>query len=420
MKILVKYVNFVKGNKDGRVLFQNFAYLSLLQVAVYIFPLLTMPYLARVIGVEGLGKIAFAAAIMVWMQTIADWGFNYTATRDVAKHRNDIKTVSEIFSSVLYARLLLMLLSLGVLLILILTIPKFGHNKAILLVSFLMIPGHIFFPDWFFQAMERMKFITIADIISKLFFTVAVFAFIHKREDYILQPLFVSLGYLSAGLFSFYLILIKWRVKLTKPSLKNIIKTIKGSFDVFINTIMPNLYNSLSIVLLGFWGGSIANGKFDAGVKLVSIGQGFISIVTRTFFPFLSRKSDFHSTYAKLNIVTSSFMAIGLFILAPFLIRLFFTEEFLDSISVMRICSISLVFLTLSQVYGTNFMIVNGYEHELRKITVICSIIGFLMALPLVYFFSYIGAALVITITRGILGFWTMYTARSKHNIKYE
>jgi PST family polysaccharide transporter len=188
--------------------------------------------------------------------------------------------------------------------------------------------------------------------------------------------------------------------------------TIKNSSTVFINTIMPNLYNSLSIVLLGFWGGSVANGKFDAGVKLPNIFQGFISIVTRVFFPYLSRKADYHQTYAKLNIVTASVIAFILFIGSPFIIKILFTNEFLDSIIVMQIISISLVFLTLSEVYGTNYMIVKGYERELRRIIVAGSIIGFLIALPLVYFFSYVGAALVITITRGILGFWTMREAK--------
>ena len=340
------YLNRAKRSKEGNVLLANFAYLSMLQIASYLFPLLTMPYLARVIGVEGFGKIAFAAAVMIWMQTIADWGFNYTATRDVAKNRANLQLVSEIFSRVLYARILLMFLSFAILFVLILTIPKFSENRDVLLVSFLMIPGHIIFPDWFFQAMERMKFITIANILSKLTFTVAVFVFIHNREDYILQPLFVSLGFLVAGIFSLYLIVYKWGIKLIAPSFSDTILTIKKSSNVFVNTIMPNLYNSLSVVLLGFCGGSVANGKFDAGVKLVNICQSFISIVTRTFFPYLSRKTNNHYLYAKINLVTSSIMAILLFLLSPVLIKLLFTEDFYSSIVVMQICSFSLIFLT--------------------------------------------------------------------------
>ena len=80
MKFLNKLIQKVNNSKDGKTLLMNFGYLSLLQIAGYAFPLITMPYLARVIGPEGFGKIAFASAVVVWFQTIADWGFNYTAT----------------------------------------------------------------------------------------------------------------------------------------------------------------------------------------------------------------------------------------------------------------------------------------------------------------------------------------------------
>ena len=95
----------VSTNKDGKALASNFGYLMLLQIASYIFPLLTIPYLARVIGVEGFGAIAFAAAVMIWFQTVVDWGFNYTATRDLAQNRDDTVKISEIFSTVLWTKL---------------------------------------------------------------------------------------------------------------------------------------------------------------------------------------------------------------------------------------------------------------------------------------------------------------------------
>ena len=222
-------INRIRQSKDGKVLVENFAYLSLLQVAGYVFPLITMPYLARVIGVEGFGRIAFASAIMVWIQTVADWGFNYTATRDVAKNREDKDKVSDIFSRVFWARCLLMLFSFVLLALLVMLIPKFRENAAVIFVTFLMIPGHIMFPDWFFQAMERMKYITILNLLSKLLFTTLVFVFVKDKEDYILQPLFVSLGFVFAGMVAMYYILVKWKVKLKFTSFSLIIKTINSS-----------------------------------------------------------------------------------------------------------------------------------------------------------------------------------------------
>ena len=95
-------------SKDGKVLASNFAYLSLLQIASYIFPLISIPYLARVLGVDGLGKISFAAAIIIWIQTIADWGFDMTGARNVAQTRDDRKEVSKIFSDIFWSRIFLM------------------------------------------------------------------------------------------------------------------------------------------------------------------------------------------------------------------------------------------------------------------------------------------------------------------------
>lgn len=404
--------NRINNSKDAKTLVTNFGYLSLLQVAGYVFPLITMPYLARVIGVDGFGKVAFASAIVVWFQTVADWGFNYTATRDVAKNRDDKEKVSEIFSNVLWARCLLMILSFLLLLLVISIVPTFRDNYAVILVTFLLVPGHIMFPDWFFQAMERMKYITILNLLSKLLFTILVFVFIKEKNDFILQPLFISLGFLLSGMIAMYIILSKWKVKLKQPSTKRIFETIKGSTDVFINNIMPNLYNSFSVMLLGFFGGPVSNGLLNAGSRFVSISQQFMTVISRTFFPFLSRRIDKHIFYSKLNIFIAVFFSAILFIFAPWIIKLFFTEEFYHAITVLRIMSISILFLTLSSVYGTNYMIIQGYEKQLRNITFFSSFFGFVLSIPLVYFFDYIGAAVTIVATRGILGLSITYKAK--------
>lgn len=398
----------LKQSKDGKTLVANFGYLSLLQVAGYVFPLITMPYLARVIGVEGFGKIAFAAAIMVWFQTIADWGFCYTATRDVAKNRDDKEKVSEIFSNVFWARIFLMLVSFVVLSICVMTIPKLRENADVIMISFLMIPGHIMFPDWFFQAMERMKYITILNIVSKTLFTIAIFLFIKERDDYILQPLFTSLGFVVSGIIAMYYILIKWKIRLRFTPFKEIIKTIKSSTDVFINNIVPNFYNAFSSILLGFVGGEVANGILDAGRKFVNIAEQLLSVISRVFFPFLARKGEKHGLYAKINITISVVMAIFLFVFAPLIIRTFFTSEFENSIIVLRILSISIISGSLKNIYAFNYMILRGYEKQSRNIMIICSLIGFLLAFPLVTKYSYIGVSIVYLFTLSLMGVASM------------
>lgn len=414
--MLIRRLKTLLSSKDGKVLFSNFSYLFLLQIAGYVFPLLTLPYLARVIGVDNFGRIAFASAIMVWIQTVADWGFNYTATRDVAKNRENKEKVSEIFSNVLWARCVLVLLSFMVLLILLCIVPQFRDNSEVILVTFLMIPGHVLFPDWFFQAVERMKYITILNILSKLFFTIAVFLFIKDEEDYILQPLFVSLGYVISGLIALYYILIKWRIKLVYSSVRNVLSAIKKSTDVFINNLMPNLYNSFTAVLLGLFGTPAQNGIYDAGKKFVSISANLLYVISRTTFPYLVRKFDKHYLYARISLILAFFASAILFIFAPLIIHIFFGKDFGESVVVLRITSVALFFIMMSSVYGTNFLIIRGFDKKLRNVTMIASIIGLIISFPLVYNFSFIGASLTYMISSMLLGSGSFLASRKVRN----
>ncbi len=410
MKLLNKFRQAGKS-KDGKVLIENFTYLSLLQIAGYIFPLITLPYLAEVIGVDSFGKIAFASAIIGYFTTIADWGFNFTATRDVAKNRDNKEQISRIFSNVLWARCLLCILSFGVLIVMMLFIPQFKEISSLLIITFLTIPGHIMFPDWFFQAMEKMKYITILNLISKFLFTIAVFLFIKEKADYILQPLFISLGFILSGIIAMYYILVKWKIKLYPPKFDEVKKTIKGSTDVFINNLMPNLYNSFSIILLGFYWGSNSTGIYDASRKFTTVAHQFMYVISRTFFPFLSRKIEKHHLYARFYLTLASLASLMLFIFAPTLIKIFYTPEFYDAILILRVTSISIFLVALSTVYGTNFLIINKYEKELRNITIVCSIIGFGISIPLVCNLNSLGAALTLTLTQAILGISIMKKA---------
>ena len=408
----------VSKSKDGKVLASNFGYLMLFQIASYAFPLITLPYLARVLGVEGFGKIAFAAAVIIWFQTITDWGFNYTATRDVARNRDNLEKVAEIFSNVFWAKVFLSLASLLILLILITVIPYFYENRVILLVTFALIPGHILFPEWYFQAMERMKYITIFNLIAKALFTVSVFIFIKDKNDFILQPILMSLGLLAPGIFAMYLIIVKWKVKIHKPQVSNILNTMKKSTDVFIGNVLPNLYYGFSTILLGGMSSVASVGILDAGRKLIAISEQFLLVISRVFFPFLSRKSDKHVVYMKIHLSIAVCFCFFLFATAPILIKLLFTEEFYSAVTVVRISSLSIVFLSLRNIYGTNYLIIHGYEKDSRNIMLITSLFGLAIAFPLIYYFDFIGAALTATLTHCIQGLSMMYKANQISSMK--
>lgn len=394
----------------NRTIVENFTALLFLQIASYVFPFITLPYLSRVIGVEKFGEIAFATAIMVYFQTIVDYGFIFSAVRDISRCREDKMAASVIFSRVMWARFVLVFISFLLLLGCILLIPKFYEMKLLLVASFFMVIGHALFPDWMFQALEKMKYITILNLFTKLLFTVLVFVVIKERADYIYQPVLTSLGFCISGVVSL-VVLKRMGYRMQSFNWKEVMQSIRSNTDLFINQIVPNLYNSLSSIFLGFAHGSVANGLFDAGNRFNSVSSSFIAIISRVFYPYLSRNIGGHRTYMRLHLGVSVLFALALLVMAPFVIRLFFTEEFKSAISVLRIMAVSLIFLSISNIYGTNYLIVIGKEKELRNCTMIASIIGFFLMIPLVYKWSYIGAALTIVISRGLLALFVMREA---------
>ena len=413
---LKKKINKIRKSKDGKVLIENFGYLSLLQVAGYVFPLIALPYLAKVIGVESFGKIAFAHSIVVYFETFTGFGFGYTAVRDIAKNRNDINEVSRIFSNVLFSKIILMIVSLIIFSICIYTIPFLYEKKIILWLTFLYIPGHILFPDWLFQALEKMKYITMMNVLSKLVFTLLVFVIIHEKSDYIYQPVLISLGFFVSGIISLCFVRNKLGIRFTFPCFKDIWSTIKDSFNMFISLFLPNLYTNFSVTLLGFYGGPLATGIYSSGKRFVDLCNQISSVLSRTFFPFLARRIDRHNLYVKISGSLSVIMGIILFLGGDLLIKIFYTSEFKDAAIVIRIMSIAPFFLFLMNTYGTNYLVLKGKEDILRNIIVFCSIGGFVLAWIAILKFNYIGVAITVTVVWGIRGFLTWYYAnRLKH-----
>lgn len=396
---------------DKKRLIENFSYLGLLQIACYIFPLLTIPYLAKTIGAEGFGKIAFSLAIVNWLQIIVDWGFNYTATRDIAKNSENRAFVSRVFSDVFWSKCLISLICLFVLFVLFLSFSDFRGYAVVILITYAMVPGNIFLSSWFFQALEKMKFVAIFNFIIKLLFTISAFTFINEPDDYIFQPLFISLGFLLCGIVSMWIIIKRWGYSLYKPDFRNLLSEIICSKDVFFNNLMLNSYTNFSVFLLGFFGGSRANGIFDGGNKFVVIFQQFLQVVSRVFFPFLSRKLEKHSYFACLNIVISLFFSLFLYIMAPYFVDFFLSADFGDSIIVMRILAISIPFVALNNTYGINYLIIVKKERLLRNVTIFSSFLGIFVAYPLISSYSYLGAAITVFISRFFLGVLTCFFA---------
>ncbi len=388
---------------EFRSVFTNFSWLFIIKVAGYVFPLLTIPYLAKILGAEGLGKIAVAASVNVWILTICNWGFLYSGIRDLSRCKTDEKKVSSIFSTILSCRLTLMTLSFLGLMIVVALVPSFWEERLLFFFSFLMIPGHILFPEWFFQAMEEMKYVTIFNFIVKLLFTIAVFVFIQQKEDYVLQPLLLSLGFLLVGGVSHLYIVKRWNVKFKWISLKCAFREIKSNVDIFLSVFMHNLYDSFSQIVLGYYNGFSHCGVYDAGNKFYDICTQFFNLLSMAFFPVLSRKIDIHKYYLAVALGLASVVSVLLFIFAPMIIHWFYTEEFSEAVTVLKILSFSLPFAIVINIYGTNYLLIVGQEKRLRSIVVLTSLVGFALSFPFAICYKAIGVAILLLFVRFVM-----------------
>lgn len=416
MRKIIDIYNRLCNSSDTKELINNFFFLTLLKFVGYLSPLIVLPYLTHTIGVEKFGEIAFSTSVIAYFEIIVNYGFDYTATRDVAQHRSELSYVSILFSRVLFSKLFLVSVSFVLFLICMKILPFLKNYELLLMFTFLYIPSTILFPEWFFQAMEKMKYITIINICSKLIFTMLIFIVIKEKKDYIYQPLLIASGYFISGVIAFYIILKKFRVKIIVPHWRDIFLCIKQSTNMFMTLFLPNLYTNFSILILTFFCGNIATGIYSAAYKFILLSEQLTQILSRVFYPFLARRLDKHSFYVKITGWLSCIMGLLLFLGAESLIHIFYDENFENSISVVKLMSITPFFLFLMNTYGTNYLVLIGQERILRNIILFCSILGCIMAFIVIQSYSFIGVALTITLVWGIRGGLTYWYALKFRN----
>lgn len=277
-------------SEDNKRLLGNFISLSVLQGMNYILPLITFPYLVRVLGIDNFGLLAFATATIAYFNIITDYGFNLTATREVSIHRDSRDKIIEIFSSVMTIKLLLMLISFGLLTILVFSFQKFSQHWEIYFLTFGSVIGQVLFPIWFFQGMERMKYITYLNIVSKSIFTIAVFIFVHNEADVWIVPLLTSIGFIVVGVWSLFIIRKQFNITFKLQSLNTIKYHLIDGWHVFLSRIYVSFYTTTNTVLLGLFTNNTAVGYYSIAEKIVIALGGLFEPVNQTIYPFLAKK----------------------------------------------------------------------------------------------------------------------------------
>jgi len=383
---------FKKNNGINRVV-SNILSLGILQGGISLLPLLTVPYLVRVIGVDLFGLLAFANATIAYFNVITDFGFSLTATREVSLNRDDNKKIIEIFSSVLTIKLVLLLLSLSILIILGYIFPIFGDDFTIFILSFGLVLGQMIFPQWFFQGMEKMQYVTYFNIGAKIFYTLFIFILINKRSDYYLVPLLNSLSFIISGLISLVIINRKFKVKFKVQRLCVLKKYFKDSFKVFKGTFSYSAIAPTTIFLTGSFFGNLIVGYYSAVEKMIRGIAYLASPIAQAIFPFLAKEfTENPKKTLKISIkISLSFLILTLLISlflgfnAETVLAFLYKEDFITSFT-LKTYYIMLFFPPLYGIVHTyctqNLLIIkkfDTYGYTLMSAFIFSLIIYFLL-----------------------------------------
>lgn len=390
-------------SKNGRALVENFISLSALQMLGIVLPLLTLPYLIRVLGVSNYGIIVLAGALINYFTSITDYSFKITATRDVAVFRHSIRKLSLIYSKVQSVKAILLIFSTSVISIIVFLYPPFYKESTVFFLSIPMLFGYTIFPEWFFQGIEKMKYITYLNAAVKVFFTLCVFIFIKHQEDYWIYPLLQSLGFIGAGVVAQYILVSKYKIKFYWLPRRIIIKTLKANFPIFINQFLPTFYNNTSTFLLGILTNTALVGTYDAIKKIIDLLVLVISIISRVCFPYLNRRRDSFIIYKRAMLVIGAVFSIVPLVFSKW-IFLYLNIKNTDAFNVIMILSVGVFFMCLYDIFGVNYFIIRRYDRLVMYNTVVASIIGLVLAFPLIFYFNIMGAAMNLTFSRGLMG----------------
>ncbi|KPA15311.1 polysaccharide biosynthesis protein [Candidatus Magnetomorum sp. HK-1] len=390
-------------SKDSKRLLSNFCSLSVLQVVNYILPIITLPYLIRVLGAEYFGLLAFANATIIYLGIITDYGFNLTATREISIHREDNKKIIEIFNAVMSIKILLMSACFILLCILIFSLDKFSKNWEIYFFTFGTVIGQVFFPVWFFQGMEQMKYITYLNILARSIFTIAIFILVQEQEDFYIVPILSSLGFIVAGMWSLLIINRKFKIRFAWQNTETIRMYLKDSWNVFVIDFMPNLYNNFSTFFLGFFVSMEMLGYYSLATKIVDIFNQFIYVIRNVTYPYLSNNFSKFAIISQATLLVGLSFSVAIICLANSLFYLVFGEIILKSLLFIYILALSPFLLAVTVSFGSNKLLVLKKDREMKNITVLYSIFGFVLALSLVPVYGAIGAAITLITTRGLM-----------------
>ena len=325
----------------------NFISLGIIQGSNFLLPLLTFPYIVRTVGVEHFGIIALLQTIMSYFVIFTDYGFSMSATKDVSVNRADKKILTSIYSEVIVTKLLLCALSFGILMLGLIIFPRFQPYWLLVLYSFFIVLGQVLQPNWFFQGIEQMKFLTYISLLSKALYAIGIFTFIKNPTDFIYVNLILGVSSTIGGIISMVLVYRFFRIGLVLPTILKIKNQFRNGWNIFISSVTITVANNTNILILSLVASPLILGYYSIAEKVFLLFRTFTAILYQIIYPrvcMLAQKSFLHLASFLKNIVKFiliSFLPLSLllFFLADEIVYFLVGNYVTETAYILRILS---------------------------------------------------------------------------------
>jgi O-antigen/teichoic acid export membrane protein len=309
---------------------KNFFYSSILTTANYIVPLITFPYVSRVLGATNIGICNFVDSVINYFVIFSMLGISTIGIREIAACKGDRLQLSKTFSSLLSINIFTTVALLAVLIAATFLVPKFADYKQMLFVGSFKLVYNCFLIEWFFRGLEDFKYITVRTIAVRLIYVIAVFVFVRKADDYIYYYILTTAVVVINAVIN-----LAYSHKFAHFSFKDLSlkPLIKPLFILGIYNVLLSMYTSFNVVYLGFVGGDTQVGYYTTATKIHSIILSLYTAFTGVMLPRMSALLSEKKEDEFRSLIHKSFELLFCFAIPIILYSVVFAHEIITLIS---------------------------------------------------------------------------------------
>lgn len=379
------------SKSETKNLRNNTIALMIIQFLNYALPFITLPYVARIFEVEKFGLIFYAQVIMDYFGRLVMFGFDFSGVRTIAINSDDPEKVNSAFNSIVGVQVIFLIVGFILLSFLTMLIPKFRQDWLIYHITYFSLIGQVLLFTWFYQGMQRMKFITILNIILRSIFVILIFLCVRKPKDYILYPLFNSMSYIIAGIISIIFVRKVFNIKFKISTIKELWETAKYSSEFFLTKIAISLYRQTNAFVIGLVCATTAVAYYVAADKIFWAILSLYFTFINALFPYMSKSKDivFFKKMLKYLIIMAVGASIVILLLSKGLILVFFSDKYMESVRILQIFALSFACYVFVDTLGLPLLGAFGYVRETNQGYILGGVYN-IIGLGLLYLFNII------------------------------